>query len=190
LTCRQILGKALPLFQLKETGAIKGWRWKADRQTYLRCGGSNESGPDRLTYLNIWSPVVDSLGMIRRWPFWRSVLLRVDLRFQKFRQAVMAYTFDPSTWEAKAGGFLSLRPAWSTEWVPGQLGLRRETLSRNKTKQKTKNLAIPSTYTSASYMWFEMMFLPLFALPSVLWIAFLLLAAFVVVFYQSSRTVS
>jgi hypothetical protein len=24
LTCRQILGKALPLFQLKETGAIKG----------------------------------------------------------------------------------------------------------------------------------------------------------------------
>ena len=22
---------------------------------------------------------------------------------------------DPSTWEAEAGGFLSLRPAWSTE---------------------------------------------------------------------------
>ena len=26
----------------------------------------------------------------------------------------------PSTWEAEARGFLSLRPAWSTEWVPGQ----------------------------------------------------------------------
>jgi hypothetical protein len=26
-----------------------------------------------------------------------------------------AHTFNPSTWEAEAGGFLSLRPAWSTE---------------------------------------------------------------------------
>jgi hypothetical protein len=31
-----------------------------------------------------------------------------------------------STWEAEAGGFLSSRPAWSTEWVPGQPGLYRE----------------------------------------------------------------
>jgi hypothetical protein len=31
---------------------------------------------------------------------------------------MMAYTFNPSTWEAEAeagGGFLSLRPAWSTK---------------------------------------------------------------------------
>jgi hypothetical protein len=28
---------------------------------------------------------------------------------------VMAHTFYPSTREAEAGGFLSLRPAWSTE---------------------------------------------------------------------------
>jgi hypothetical protein len=28
---------------------------------------------------------------------------------------VVAHTFNPSTWEAKAGGFLSLRPAWSTK---------------------------------------------------------------------------
>jgi hypothetical protein len=28
---------------------------------------------------------------------------------------VMAHTFNPSTWEAEAGGFLSSRPAWSTE---------------------------------------------------------------------------
>jgi hypothetical protein len=26
-----------------------------------------------------------------------------------------AHTFNPSTWEAEAGGFLSSRPAWSTE---------------------------------------------------------------------------
>jgi hypothetical protein len=53
------------------------------------------------------------------------------------------HAFDPSTWEAEAGGFLSSRPAWSTEWVPGQPGLHRETLSQktkqNKQKQKQKN---------------------------------------------------
>jgi hypothetical protein len=46
-----------------------------------------------------------------------------------FLLAVVAHAFNPSTWEAEAGGFLSLRPAWSTEWVPGQPGLYRETLS-------------------------------------------------------------
>jgi hypothetical protein len=50
---------------------------------------------------------------------------------------VVAHAFNPSTWEAEAGGFLSLRPAWSTKWVPGQTGLYRETLSR-KTKKKKK----------------------------------------------------
>jgi hypothetical protein len=58
---------------------------------------------------------------------------------------VLAHAFNPSTWEGEAGGFLSSRPAWSTEWLPG---LNRETLSRknkkqnktkqNKTKQKNK----------------------------------------------------
>jgi hypothetical protein len=31
------------------------------------------------------------------------------------RRAVVAHAFNPSTWEAEAGGFLSSRPAWSTE---------------------------------------------------------------------------
>jgi hypothetical protein len=56
-------------------------------------------------------------------------------------RAVVMHAFNPSTWEAEAGGFLSSRPAWSTKWVPGQLELHRETLSwkKNKTKQnKTK----------------------------------------------------
>jgi hypothetical protein len=54
---------------------------------------------------------------------------------------VAAHTFNPSTREAEAGGFLSSRPAWSTEWVPGQSGLHRETLSRKiKTKQNKTNL--------------------------------------------------
>jgi hypothetical protein len=29
--------------------------------------------------------------------------------------AVVAHTFNLSTWEAEVGGFLSLRPAWSKE---------------------------------------------------------------------------
>jgi major histocompatibility complex class I len=28
---------------------------------------------------------------------------------------VVVHAFNPSTWEAEAGRFLSLRPAWSTE---------------------------------------------------------------------------
>ena len=50
---------------------------------------------------------------------------------------MVAQAFNPSTWEAEAGKFLSSRPAWSTESVPRQPGLRRETLSR-KTKKKNK----------------------------------------------------
>jgi hypothetical protein len=33
----------------------------------------------------------------------------------KKTQSRVAHTFNPSTWEAEAGGFLSSRPAWSTE---------------------------------------------------------------------------
>jgi Tfp pilus assembly major pilin PilA len=57
---------------------------------------------------------------------------------------VVVHAFNPSTWEAEAGGFLSSRPAWSTKWVPGQPGLHRETLSWKATtttttkKNKTK----------------------------------------------------
>ena len=42
--------------------------------------------------------------------------------------AVMVHAFNPSTWETEVGGFLSSRPAWSMEWVPGQQGLYRGTL--------------------------------------------------------------
>ena len=46
-----------------------------------------------------------------------------------FCQAVMMRAFNPSTGEAETGEVLSSRPAWSTEQVPGQTGLHRETLS-------------------------------------------------------------
>jgi hypothetical protein len=63
--------------------------------------------------------------------------INVFSHYRNYRRAVVVHAFNPSTWEAEAGGFLSSRPAWSTERVPGQPGLHRETLSQ-KTKQKTK----------------------------------------------------
>jgi hypothetical protein len=32
-----------------------------------------------------------------------------------FKLGVVAHSFNPSTWEAEAGRFLSSRPAWSTK---------------------------------------------------------------------------
>jgi hypothetical protein len=49
-------------------------------------------------------------------------------------QVVVAHAFNPNTQKAEAGGSMSLKPSRSTEYVPGQLGLHRETLS-----QKTKS---------------------------------------------------
>jgi hypothetical protein len=54
-------------------------------------------------------------------------------------KCLAVHTFNPNTGEAEAGGFLSLRPAWSTKQVPGQPGLYRETLSRNKQTNKQTN---------------------------------------------------
>jgi hypothetical protein len=54
-----------------------------------------------------------------------------------FSQAVVVHAFNPSTWEAEAGRFLSLRPACSIELVPGQPGLHRETLSLKQTNKQT-----------------------------------------------------
>jgi hypothetical protein len=53
------------------------------------------------------------------------------------RGGVVEHTFNPSTWEAEAGRSLNLRPAWSTERIPGHPELHRETLSQ-KTKQNKK----------------------------------------------------
>jgi hypothetical protein len=50
---------------------------------------------------------------------------------------VVVHAFNPSTQEAEAGGFFSLRPAWSTQWVPGESGLHRENpVSKKQEKKK------------------------------------------------------
>ena len=46
------------------------------------------------------------------------------------------HVFNPSTWEAEAGRTLSLRSAWSTESVPGQPEIHRETLFEKNKAQK------------------------------------------------------
>jgi hypothetical protein len=71
---------------------------------------------------------------------------RACSRFPKTEPGVVAHAFNPSTREAEAGGFLSSRPAWSTEWVPGQPGLYRDTLSRKTTTTKR----FPKTETMTS----------------------------------------
>ena len=66
----------------------------------------------------------------------------------------------PCIQEAEAGRSLSLRPAWSTERIPGQPGLHRETLSqvgdwgwrrkkeRNRPQELYQGLRHPVAFTS------------------------------------------
>ena len=51
--------------------------------------------------------------------------------------SVVANAFNPSTQEAEAGGFLSSRPAWSTEFQDSQGYTEKPCLE--KTKQKAQN---------------------------------------------------
>jgi hypothetical protein len=50
---------------------------------------------------------------------------------------VVAHAFNPSTWEAEAGGFLSSGPAWSTEFQDTGV-IQRNPVSKNKNKQTNK----------------------------------------------------
>jgi hypothetical protein len=51
---------------------------------------------------------------------------------------VVAHAFDPSTWEAKAGRFLSSRPTWSSEFQDSQEYSEKTCLKNKKQKQKQK----------------------------------------------------
>ena len=75
-------------------------------------------------------------GKDLKYNFWCASLWKFS--WGNTSRAVVSHAFNLSTWEAEAGGFLSSRPAWSTEWVPRQLGLYRETLSQKQNKQTNK----------------------------------------------------
>jgi hypothetical protein len=51
---------------------------------------------------------------------------------------VVAHAFNPSTREAEAGRFLSLRPAWSTECSRTARATQRNPVSQKKTKKTNK----------------------------------------------------
>ena len=45
--------------------------------------------------------------------------------------------FNLSTWEAEAGGFLSSRPAWSTEWFQDSQGYTEKPCLEKQTNKQT-----------------------------------------------------
>lgn len=45
---------------------------------------------------------------------------------------MVVHTFNSNIREAEAGGSLNSKLAWALGWVPGQLGLHRETLVSEK----------------------------------------------------------
>jgi hypothetical protein len=71
----------------------------------------------------------------------RNFFLFINLRnlIRKSQLGVVTHVFDPGTQEAEEGRALCLRPAWCTEQVPVQPGLRRETPSE-KTSQTNKQI--------------------------------------------------
>ena len=79
------------------------------------------------------------------WTIWFDTLSQEE----EEKLGVVAHTFNSSTWEAEAGGFLSSFEA-SLEWVPGQPGLHRETLSQKK-QNKTNGKKIERESISLLY---------------------------------------
>ena len=84
----------------------------------------------------------DSLPLLGSFPESRPTALTAhrlrNLREMKAisKPGVVAHAFNPSTWKAETGRFLSSRPSWSKKWVPGQSELYRETLSWKIKKKK------------------------------------------------------
>ena len=61
-------------------------------------------------------------------------------------RALVAHAFNNSTWEAKAARFVSSKPAWTSQWAPGQPGLHREAClgKRNLSPKKKNQMSILS----------------------------------------------
>jgi hypothetical protein len=62
------------------------------------------------------------------------------------KPGMVAQAFNTSVWEAKAGGSLSLRPAWCIEQIPGQPGLLYRGTLIQKSKCKKNKLYKENLY--------------------------------------------
>jgi hypothetical protein len=60
----------------------------------------------------------------------------------EIRWAVVVHAFNPSTWEAEAGGFLSSRPTWSTSEFQDSQGYTEKHCLKKKKKKKKRILEI------------------------------------------------
>jgi hypothetical protein len=105
--------------------------WKESR------GPSREEWIQKMWYLytmGYYSAIKSNefMKVLRKWMDLEDIILSEVTQSQK-------KPHNPSTWEAEAGRFLSSKPAWSTEWVPGQPGLYRGTLS-GKEKKNTHDM--------------------------------------------------
>ena len=65
---------------------------------------------------------------------------------------VVAHAFNPSTWEAEAGGFLCSRPAWSTEFQDSQGYAEKPCLEKPKKKKKCRGAGTSAPELAGSYL--------------------------------------
>ena len=66
--------------------------------------------------------------------------------------ALEVHAFNNSTWEAEAGGFVILRPAWTSQWAPGQPGLHREAcLGKRNLSRKKKKLSNEHPFPTSEF---------------------------------------
>jgi hypothetical protein len=125
---------------------LRGWRWLSSSEYLLLLQKTKvQSLAPSWWFITIWNFSSKGTNLqkhqVNMWSTYIHSWQNTDLKTKglKISWSVVAHTFNTSTWEAEVDEFLSSRSAWSIEWVPGQPGLSRETLSP-KTKNKQKNL--------------------------------------------------
>jgi hypothetical protein len=67
-------------------------------------------------------------------------------KIYKSSRAVVVHTVNPSTWEAEAGGSLSLRPAWSTEDRQGYTEKQNSNSKQNNKKKQEQATVVRNVY--------------------------------------------
>jgi hypothetical protein len=79
--------------------------------------------------------LVSYLSQLTFQPSKAKVSFPQTLYLKNITQDRLWHTFNTSTWEVEAGGYLSLRTVWFTEFVPGHPELHSEILSQKKKKR-------------------------------------------------------